>query len=113
METQDTIPPGKTFPIIFPPASAELATHYVNAIKVRVGPSEFFISLGTVTPPEVASLQDLEALENLVAHPVMNIAISPQTMKQFIDVLTQQYTLYQQVVQSSLPQNSESEEHAE
>ena len=40
---------------------AELPTHYVNIVNVRAGVEEFFITLGTGIPPEIADIKDVSS----------------------------------------------------
>lgn len=65
---------------------SDLPIHYVNVVNVRAGQEEFYITLGTVVPPEVASIEDLDAI-SLEAHSLFRFAVSRNILKQIIDVL--------------------------
>jgi hypothetical protein len=99
MQPQDIERKTKPINITFPDASG-MPVLYVNAVKVLPGPSEFFVTLGTVIPPEIRSLSDFENIDHLSAQPLIQFAMSPVTMKQFIDVLTQQYEQFKRATET-------------
>lgn len=110
MQQQDIPQNLKTFNIVFPPEAANLPVHYVNALNITVGPSEFFMTIGTVTPPEVKSLEDLQAIDQVTAQPVLRMAVSPLVMKQFIDLMAQQFEQYTRLTQVQAQTSREDEE---
>ncbi|SRR5258708_13934444 len=68
-----------------------LPTHYVNIVNVHAGLEEFFLTLGTVVPLEIADSQDLEGIDSLNGHPLFRCAVSRSVMKQVIDLMTALY----------------------
>jgi hypothetical protein len=68
-----------------------LPTHYVNMINICAGLEEFFLTLGTVVPLEIADNQDLEGIDNLNGHPLFRCAVSRSVMKQVIDLMANLY----------------------
>ena len=81
----------KVFPIQFAD-TPDIPVYYVNSLNIRVGVEAFYLTLGTVMPPEVSSAEDFQALASLTAQPIFRCAIAPQVMNQIITLLTQQYT---------------------
>lgn len=73
-----------------------LPIHYVNVINVRAGLEEFFVTLGTVMPPEIASIEDLDAINSIDAHSLFRFVVSRNVLKQLIDVMQ---TVYEQQTQ--------------
>jgi hypothetical protein len=109
MPLDDVTRQTKAFNIVFSPEAANLPVVYANAINVALGPSEFFITLGTVLPPVVKTAADLEGIDELVAQPLIRFAVSPQAMGQFIDVMRQQFDQMQQLVQAQSERTATSE----
>ncbi len=70
---------------------AELPTHYVNIVNVRAGVEEFFITLGTGIPPEIADIKDLDNIDTIKAHSLFRFAMSRVTMKQVISLMQNIY----------------------
>jgi hypothetical protein len=68
-----------------------LITHFVNTVNVRGGLEEFYVTLGTALPIEVAKPEDLENIDTVEAQPLFRCAITRQTMKQIIDLLQAVY----------------------
>lgn len=94
MQPKDVEGKVKTFNIVFSPDAVSLPIYYGNAMTVAVGPSEFFITIGAVPPPEIRSPEDLQAFakrDSLVAQPFVRMAVSPQAMEQFIALMRQQF----------------------
>lgn len=108
MPTQpsDAVQKSKVFNVAFTD-EAELPVLYANSMHILLGANEFFITIGTVTPPEVKSVEDFEALQQLKAQPLIRIAVSPPIMKQFIDLMTQQYEQQQRISEAGSTQHEE------
>jgi hypothetical protein len=70
---------------------SDLPVHYVNAVNVRSGVEEFFITLGTATPPEITDIKDLESLDTVKAHVLFRFAMSRHIMKDVIGLLQRLY----------------------
>jgi hypothetical protein len=68
-------------------SDADLPVHYVNIVNVRAGLEEFFITLGTVMPPEITDITDLEGIDSLNAHTLLRFAVSRSVMKQMLEVM--------------------------
>lgn len=66
---------------------SDLPIHYVNVVNVRAGLEDFFVILGTVMPPDIADINDLEDLDTLNAHPLFRFAVSRNVMKQILGVM--------------------------
>lgn len=110
MQPEDITTKVKAFNIVFSPDAAALPVHYANALNIVVGPGEFFMTIGTVTPPEIRSAEDVQALdtvESLTAQAFVRMALSPQAMEQFIALMSQQFRQFvlmqQQLGQSAGP----------
>jgi hypothetical protein len=71
--------------------SEQIPTHYVNAINIRPGIEEFFLTLGTITPPDIMPGQSLEDLNFVNANPLFKCAMTRSVMKQAIDAMTAIY----------------------
>lgn len=108
MSTQpsDAVQKSRVFNVAFTD-EAELPVLYANSMHILLGANEFFITIGTVTPPEVQSVEDFEALERLKAQPLIRIAVSPPIMKQFIDLMTQQYEQQRRILEAGKAQSEE------
>jgi hypothetical protein len=70
---------------------SQLPVHYINVASVQAGMEEFFVTLGTVMPPEIKDLKDLEDLDTIKAHPLFRFVVTRHTMKQILDVLQAMY----------------------
>jgi hypothetical protein len=69
----------------------ELSLPYVNALLVRPGVDDFFITLGSLEPPEIRSEEGLAECLELTAKPLFRFAASRENLRRFIDVLQRQY----------------------
>ncbi|MBV9688417.1 MAG: hypothetical protein JO202_01780 [Ktedonobacteraceae bacterium] len=87
---------------------SELPVHYVNIVNVRAGVDEVFITLGTVIPPEITDIRDLESLDTIKAHPLFRFAMSKNVMKQMIDLMQNIYN--HQLSQTEMMDTSQSED---
>lgn len=63
----------------------------MNALFVQTGVDDFFVTIGSLVPPEIKSEGDLEKLAELTAKPLFRFATSRVCMKRFIDALQYQY----------------------
>jgi hypothetical protein len=70
---------------------SELPVHYVNIVNVRGGSEEFFITLGTAMPPEIADIKDLESIDTVKVHAIFRFAMSRQVMKDVIELMQRIY----------------------
>ena len=70
---------------------SDLPVHHVNAVNVRAGLEEFFFTLGTVLPPEITDIKDLESIDSLNAHTLFRFAVPRNVMKQMLDVMQAVY----------------------
>ncbi len=86
----------------------ELPTLYVNAVSVRVGVEEFFLTLGTAVPLEVKDIKDLENRDTIEAHPYFRCAVTRNVMRQIIDLMEIAYN--QQSQQNNALQQREGED---
>lgn len=71
--------------------ASNLPVHHVNALVVRSGVDEFFLTLGVVTPPDQTEVVTATEIGHLVAQPVFRFAISRETMAKFLAVMAGQY----------------------
>src|SRR5436309_12670890 len=90
MAEEKQIPQQKAVKATFVDDSS-LPVPYVNIVSIRAGLDDFFVTLGTVLPPEVANIEDLEAINSLKAQPIFRFAVSRSVLKQVIDVMQTVY----------------------
>lgn len=115
MQPEDAPHTLRAFNVVFPPEDTKLLpVHHVNVLGVILGADEFFMTFGTVVPPEVRSIEDLQALQatdQLIGQPLMRIAVSPTVMKQMIDLMTQQLAQFTSLAQAraQMPRTVEEE----
>jgi hypothetical protein len=83
-------PTPVTFNIIMADAS-NLPIHHVNALAIRSGSDEFFLTLGVVQPPDQSEVAALVEAGHIEAQPVFRFAISRDTMEKFLAVMAGQY----------------------
>lgn len=69
----------------------DLPIHYVNFVNVRSGQEEFFITLGTATPPDITDIKDLDEIDNINVLSLFRFAVSRSVMKQIIEVMQTVY----------------------
>jgi hypothetical protein len=69
----------------------ELPVHYVNAVNIRTGAVEFFVTLGTAMPPEITDIKDLESLDTIKAQPLFRFAMPREVMKNLIELMQRLY----------------------
>ncbi len=69
----------------------KLPVHYVNAVNVRGGAEEFFITLGTALPPEITDIKDLESLDTIEAQPLFRFAMPRGVMRSVIELMQRLY----------------------
>jgi hypothetical protein len=86
---------NKRFAIKFDEIS-HLPVHYVNAVNIQTGSSEFFFTLGTAIPPIIEGPIDLEGMDSINVHPLFRFAMSPIAFQQFMDGMRQQYELMEE-----------------
>jgi len=88
---EDKVQKSKVVKLKFPEEANELPLPYVNALFVNAGVDDFFVTIGSLVPPEIKSEGDLEKLSELTAKPLFRFATSRECMKRFIDALQYQY----------------------
>lgn len=71
--------------------ASDLPMPYVNAIEIRAGVAEFFITLGVAQPPSQTEIVAMTEAGTIPAHPVARFAISYETMEQFLTLMASQY----------------------
>lgn len=80
--------------VIVMPDDPNLPVLHVNALNVRQGGDEFFLTLGVIAPPEFASPAEAEAKGGkLTGQPLFRCAVSRQTMESFMELMKNQYQL--------------------
>lgn len=95
----DNAQKSKVIRIRFPEQEVkELPLPYINALVVQSGVDDFFITVGSLVPPEVITEEDLEQFSELRAKPLFRFAASRENIKQFIAVLQLQYDKQNQVI---------------
>src|SRR5260370_16683099 len=99
------------FNIIMADAS-NLPIHHVNALAIRSGSDEFFLTLGVVQPPDQSEVAALVEAGHIEAQPVFRFAISRDTMEKFLPVMAPQYDDQTRAIKQlrSLMQNATQEE---
>src|SRR5260370_30007239 len=86
-----------TFNIIMADAS-NLPIHHVNALPIRSGGDEFFLTLGVVQPPDQSEVAALVEAGHIEAQPVFRFAISHDTMEKFLAVMAGQSDDHQRAI---------------
>jgi hypothetical protein len=94
----DSVQESKAIRIRFPEETNELPLPYVNALVVQSGVDDFFITVGSLTPPEIKTEEELEKISELTAKPLFRFATSRENIRRFIDVLQQQYNNQAQAI---------------
>ena len=82
-----------------------LQTIFVNAVNVRAGLEEFFLTLGTTVPLEIQDIEDLKQIDSIDAQPVFRCAVTRSVMRQMIDVMETVYN--QQTLQIDASRQSQ------
>lgn len=69
---------------------------YANTILVQHTENEFFITFGQIIPPNTLhySQEDLLAIGKVDIHPVARIAISPTKMREFVEVISNNWSTF-------------------
>lgn len=76
----------------FPDEEVEkLPLPYVNALFVQSGVDDFFVTIGSVVPPEIKSEEDLEKHTEITAKPLFRFAVSRSNMESFIAALRERH----------------------
>lgn len=83
-----------------------LPVHFINQFVGVVQPGEIHLTLGSLAPPAVigATEEDrraqLEALQFVQVKPVLRMALTPQRLREFIQVLQTTLQNYEQLPRS-------------
>jgi hypothetical protein len=78
--------------LTFPDEEVEkLPLPYVNALVVLSGVDDFFVTIGSVVPPEIQSDEDLEKHTELTAKPLFRFAVSRSNLESFIATLQERH----------------------
>lgn len=85
-----------------------LQTVFVNAVNVRAGLEEFFLTFGTTVPLEISNIEELKQIDSIDARPVFRCAVTRSVMKQMIDVMEAIYN--QQTLQIDALRQSQKQE---
>ena len=89
---EDRVQKSKVIKIRFPEEETkELPLSYVNALFVQSGVDDFFVTLGSLVPPEIKTEEEFAKFSELTAKPLFRFATSRENIKRFIDTLQQQY----------------------
>ena len=75
MSQPELEPAPVTFNVTFADAS-NLPIHHVNALGLRAGSDEFFLTSGVVVPPDQLEAATAAEVGHLIAQPVFRFAIS-------------------------------------
>jgi hypothetical protein len=70
---------------------AKLPLPYVNALSVQSGIDDFFVTIGSVVPPEIKSNEDLEKHKEIIAKPLFRFAVSRSSLESFMNALQERY----------------------
>ncbi len=88
----DNAQKSKVIRVRFPEEeSNKLPLPYVNALFVQSGIDDFFVTIGSLLPPEIKTEDDFEKFSEITAKPLFRFATSKENIKRFIDALQQQY----------------------
>lgn len=90
MSQSESQPMPMTFNVTIADAS-NLPMPHVNALAIRSGIDEFFLTLGVAVPPDQTEAATAMEVGYLVAQPVFRFAISRDTMSKFLAVMIGQY----------------------
>ncbi|GAC1631622.1 MAG: hypothetical protein NVS4B11_32000 [Ktedonobacteraceae bacterium] len=70
---------------------SELPIHFVNAVNIRAGLEEFYVTLGTIVPLEITDINELEGLQTINANSLFRFAMTRTVMKQVLDLMQSVY----------------------
>ena len=69
---------------------------YANQLFLsHAGETEFHLIFGHLSPPITLGLEEGEIPANVYINPVAKIVISPESMKQFVQVINENYKKFQ------------------
>jgi hypothetical protein len=89
---EDNAQKTKIIKIRFPEKDAnELPLPYANALFVQSGVDDFFITIGSLLPPDIKTQEEYESFSEVYAKPLFRFATSRENIKRFIEALQQQY----------------------
>ena len=83
----------------------DLQTHFVSNIVVDHQPDRFVISFFEVFPPPVLAESDadrqriVDSLDSIDAKCVARLVVTPQTMEQFVRVMSENFGNYRELMQ--------------
>lgn len=98
MEEKPEVPPTVGYEVVVPEAR-DFPLLHVNALNVRFGVDEFFLTLGVVMPPEFRTQAEAEqAGRQLEAQPVFRFAVSRQTMAKFLALMQAQLHMQTEMI---------------
>mgnify|MGYP000863313564 FL=1 len=72
----------------------DLQTHYVNQMFVSHSDNDFYLIFGEITP--VILNENMDIPEKIGIKPVIRIALTPENLKEFIDVLNANYQAFKE-----------------
>ena len=81
----------------------DLQTHYVNQMFVSHSDNDFYLIFGEITP--VILNENMDIPEKIGIKPVIRIALTPENLKEFIDVLNANYQAFKEKYKSWKPQS--------
>jgi len=87
--------------VTFPDDTNELSIPHANAIFVQSGIDDFFVTVGVARPPEITSVEDFGKFEVIPAKALFRFGLSRLSMKQFIDVLQNQYDIQTKALEAA------------
>src|SRR5579863_5040724 len=71
--------------------ASNLPVQHVNAMGLRTGSDEFFITLGIVEPPDREELSAILEVGHIIAQPVYRFVVSRDNMEKFLALMADQY----------------------
>ena len=72
----------------------DLQTHYVNQMFVSHSDNDFYLIFGEITP--VILNENMNKKKKIGIKPVIRIALTPENLKEFIDVLNANYQAFKE-----------------
>lgn len=85
---------------VFPP---DLQTHFVMNMTVQSQPDHFILSFFEVTPPPIIGETEeekqafMDGISSVDAKCVARVVVTPDKMKEFVEVLSQNYAQWKQL----------------
>ena len=79
---------------IFWNSDEELQTHYINQMFISHSGGDFYIEFGEMTPP--VRNENMPYPEKIFVKPIFRIAITSEKMKEFLDIFTSNYKLFEE-----------------